>query len=319
MSIKSRLKKSRTHLSKRINQQIQNKDAGRSFPSILDKSKLPEGIEIYKINEGKHLVDIIPWECGPDMPFEDGTMSPITNEGDFDYVLDLKVHRNVGAMREQFVCPYYNFGEPCPICEYTGSHFLEKDTWKELAPKRRVFYLVWGHMTRDQEKKGLQLMEVAHFHMEAELNELAEKPRGGGAEVFYDPFDGKQVAWRRKGTGMNNTQYLGYKFVDRDYEIPEGILEQGFSIDQVVKMHPSYEEIEKAFKGQAEKLDAGANAESVDDAGSNFDGEGTGDMPDEWDDDAPTVRKKKTTTRTSPGTSSKSGTVRRKKRRLRKK
>lgn len=314
MSIKSRMKKSRSSLAKRTKQQIDNKDSSsRSYPTVVDKSKLPEGVEIYRIKEGPHLVDIIPFFVGSDMPLDNETLEPVTEEGDSDYVLDIRVHRNVGSMREQYVCPYQNFREPCPICEYTNTHFLDKEIWKELAPKRRVFYLVWDHMTTDGEKKGVQVMELSHFHMEEELCEIALKPKGGGAIVFADVFEGKQVAWRRKGTGMKNTQYVGHKLVDRDYEIPEGILEQGFALDQVVKMHPTYEEIEKAFQGQIAILEKEGHVQSDDDAGSNFDQEESdmGDDVPEWDQPEKKV--------TEPKPKPKTTKVMKRKRRFRKK
>jgi len=113
---------------------------------------------------------------------------------------------------------------------------------------------MWVHDTREEEKKGIQIFEASHFFMEEKIEEIAKLPRGGGYENFSDPDKGKLLAWTRKGAGKENTQYLGHRFIEREYPIPDRILDQSFSLDQVVNMHPSYEELEKEFKGTLKKM-----------------------------------------------------------------
>jgi hypothetical protein len=279
MGFRQRTKKKRANLQSRHKEQTVNKDNKGRFPSVIMKDKLPAGVETWHCKEGEHTADIIPWEAGSDMPLsERGT--PIAEEGDLDYVLDIAMHTNVGSMKVPYVCPYENFGEPCPICEYIKSHELDKEVWKVLKAKRRVFYLVWVHDTRETERKGVMLWEISHYAMEEKLAEIAKIPKGGGAVAFSDHESGKIVAWTRKGSGMTNTQYLGHKFIDRDMPIPDKILDQTFPVDQVIDMRPAYEDIEKAFKGQLAKLDAGVSP--TDDAGSNFDKD---EKPPMWQDD----------------------------------
>jgi hypothetical protein len=239
-------------LQKRHNAGTKKTGGGR-FPTIFDKEKVPEGVEFWKCREGKHLVDFIPFEVGPDMPFDE-RMKPITEEGYPDYVLDLFVHQNVGNMNKPYVCPYENFGEPCPICEFIKANRLDKEDWKKLVAKHRVVYLVWVHDTKEEEKKGVQIFEASHFFMEEKIEEIAELPRGGGFVKFSCQDTGKSLAWTRKGSGMENTQFLGHRFVDRDEPIPDRILDQTFPLDSIVNMHPEYEEIEREFKGTLKKM-----------------------------------------------------------------
>lgn len=179
----------------------------------------------------------------------------VTEEGNFDYVLDLYVHQNIGKMKVPFVCPYENFGKPCPICEYIKANRLPKDQWSKLRPKRRAIYLIWDRTTAEMEKKGIQIFDSAHFFMEEKLEEIAKQPRGGGYITFSDPDEGQSICWTRKGSGQENTQYLGHRFIEREAPIPDRILESTFALDQVINMHPEYKEIEKAFK--ATSLPAG--------------------------------------------------------------
>lgn len=277
-SFRNKYKNKKGGLGKQHQTQNKNRDAKGKFPSIILRDQLPAGVELWRCKEGDHLIDIIPWAAGPDMPFGQGD-SPSIEEGDLSYVLDLQVHQNIGSMKVPFVCPYENFGQPCPICEFIKENDLDKEDWKKLSAKRRVLYLVWVHNTREDERKGIQLWEISHFSMEEKLNVIAALPRGGGSINFSDFDDGKTIAFTRKGSGQNNTQYLGHRFIDRESKIPDRILDATFSIDQVVKMHPTYEEIDEAFKGQRAGI---SSNEDIENAGSSFDD--SGDMSGEEED-----------------------------------
>ena len=116
MSFRDRFKNKKGSLGKQHVVQNNTKDSKSRIPSIILKDKLPAGVELWQCKEGDHLLDIIPWPAGPDMPLgEEG--APKIEEGELSYVLDLRVHQNIGSMKVPFVCPYENFGEPCPICE----------------------------------------------------------------------------------------------------------------------------------------------------------------------------------------------------------
>jgi hypothetical protein len=245
MSFRDRMRKKRKSISTR-HQKVQKKGGSR-FPTFFKKEDIPEGIEFFTAKEGEHIVDIIPWEVGKDMPFDENDQ-PITEEGDLDYVLDLEVHMNVGSMKAPFICPYENFGKPCPICEYIKANRLPKDEWSALRTKRRVLYLVWVHDSREEEKKGLQIFHASHYLMEEKLAEVAKLPRGGGYEEFSDFDNGKSIVWTRKGAGRDTT-YIGHKLIDRDRKIPDAILDKAFPLDSIVKMHPTYDEIDSAFHG----------------------------------------------------------------------
>jgi len=244
-SFRSRMRKKRGGLKKRHNQAP--RQTGGRFPTVFNKNDIPEGVGFFRCTEAQHIVDILPWEAGKDMPFDDQNQ-PVTEKGDFDYVLDLFVHQNVGKMNQPYVCPYENFNKPCPICEYMKSKRLEKAEWSKIRPKRRSIYLIWNRTNPTEEKKGIQIFDAAHFFMEEKIEEIAKLPRGGGYVVFSDPDTGKSVCWTRKGSGRENTSYLGHRFVDRESPIPDKILDATFSLDQVINMHPSYEAIAKAFK-----------------------------------------------------------------------
>jgi hypothetical protein len=188
------------------------------------------------------------------MPVDETGENPITEKGDFDYILDLFVHQNVGPMNQPYVCPWENFRKACPICEYIKANRLPKEEWSNVRAKRRSIYLIWNRTSVEEEKKGVQIFDAAHFFMEEKLEEIAKLPRGGGYITFSDPDNGKSVCWSRKGAGKENTQFIGHKLVDRESRIPDWVLEKTFPLDEVINMHPSYDEIKAAFYGGAKEV-----------------------------------------------------------------
>ena len=90
--------------------------------------------------------------------------------------------------------------------------------------------------------------------MEANIEEIAKLPQGGGFVKFSHPDNGKSLAWTRKGSGMTNTDHLGHRLIKRKSPIPDKILDQTFPLDSIVNMHPLYEEIEKEFRGTLKKM-----------------------------------------------------------------
>lgn len=246
MSFRKRMAEKRKKLKRNVSNPNKRRN-DRRYQSIILKDKLPEGVGIWRCGEGEHLIDIIPFECGPDMPL-DATGKSVAEEGELWHMLDIWVHQNIGALQTPFVCPYENFGEPCPICAFMKENRLPKEVWSKIRAKHRNVYLIWCHDDIKEEKKGIQIWEVADFFMGEKIEDIATLPRGGGYIEYFDYDDGKTIVFSKKGK-RDNVQFTGHKFIDRDGPIPERILDQTFPLDSVIKMRPSYEEIEKEFRG----------------------------------------------------------------------
>lgn len=234
-------KKGKKSLAKQQKDQLDRKDQKGRYPSIFRKSKFPEWLDMYKIHEDKNLLDILPWQAGPDHPTMD--------EGELVYVIEFFTHSNVGRSKELICCPYETYGKECPVCTFRKSHFFHKDIYSQLLPNRRVAYLVWGHKDKEEEKKGIQIMECSHFLMESYLSELAKNPEGGGSEAFWDEDEGKRLYFTKSGKGRD-TKYMGLKFVERPAPIPDKVLNKliGFSLDSVMRLKTKSSKIEKLLE-----------------------------------------------------------------------
>jgi hypothetical protein len=240
MGFRDQAKALRNELVKTQEQSFKNKDdRSGAFGSIFVKEKLPENVNIFKCKEGEHVIDVVPWITGEGHP----TLPP----GKLSYIVDFWAHMNIGPMNDVIPCNQYMYRKPCAICEYINKQRLPKDEYTKLKAKRRVVYLVWSHDTIEEERKGLQIFEVSHYFMEANLVVIAQNPKGGGSIVFADPDAGKTIVFSRKGSGASDTKFIGHRFVDREAPIPDHILDQTFPVEACMKLVADYDETKELF------------------------------------------------------------------------
>ena len=256
---RDKYKKQKKDLLRRHEQSVADKGGGQ-FGSYVEISKLPKGVGFWKCTEGSHIIDFIPFLAGPNMPEISGGG---IKEGEFTWLVDLWIHRNVGVLDAPYVCPARTNGKPCAICEHIQQNrdSMSKEEFDGMKAKRRTLYLIWCHDNSDEENKGIQLWDMAHWFMENNLKEIAERPKGGGTILYFDPDAGKNVLFTRRGSGMSNTQFLGHRFDDREAPIPDKILDQSFPLDSIIK-YSDYDEIYKAFYGTDKNADSSNAADA---------------------------------------------------------
>lgn len=229
-----------------------NKRFARSYESREDRKvstikalnfKKIGGVEFYKPEEGSNAIDIIPYEIKTkNHPLVRTGEAQI---GEWDYLLDYFVHKNVGAGNAQVVCLKNTFGKPCPICEQMAKFRKDgKDNEaKALKPSRRVCYNVI-----DPKDGKVKIFDTSHYLFEKELIEEARDGGNGEYVMFSHPENGKTVSFRAVMEKAPTGEYLkfkGFKFLDRD-PIPEEKLEKAVSLDEAITV-PTYDEVERLF------------------------------------------------------------------------
>ena len=233
-------------------------DRGTMIGSVFKKDILQEmGVEIWRPDVGEHVVDVI--------PFLAGNQHPAIAPGQRTYKVDFWAHQRIGSMNEFFVCNAKVWKKPDPICTFLDSQGYIEDkkeyqAIKVIKPSRRCAYLVWVHDNEEQEAKGIQIFEVAHFFFEKKVTEISRLPRGGGY-VDWTCYDtGRHVYWTIGVTGTYETpdgrkgdsiEYTAFQLIPRDNPaIPDHILAQSFALDEVIKMNPTNKEMNLAFYGR---------------------------------------------------------------------
>lgn len=250
-SMRSKMKQ---QLGNRTKESHSRRDDSGGIKTYLDSDKISE-IPTWWAGKGDHIIDIIPYFAGEN--------DPRNKAGEPAYVLDIEVHRQVGPMEEMIVCPE-QYGKPCPICEESRKKNREGADWKTVVkPLKASRRAVYNVIVRDQgegEKKGVQLLEIAHWFMEKHLAKIAKDPRGGGFTVFSDPDEGKSISFERTGVGMENTGYSGHRFVDRPEAISDEELEAAHCLDELLDIK-TYDEIHSIFWGTKEESASDDNGE----------------------------------------------------------
>lgn len=287
MSLKSKFKAKRKELTKRVQESID--DTG-GFSTVIDldvarKLSTNKEIKSWKMKEGDHIIDIL--------PFFTGEQHPSLKEDEFAYNVIFYAHYNIGPGKENYVCPLKSTpkGQPtdrCPICEYIDKHNLretDEELYKKLKPRRRVLYLVWVHDSAQEENVGLQIFDVAHYFMEDKLSAIAKRPRAGGTVLFSDVEIGKSIAFERQGSGIGTT-VIGHRFDDRPEEIPDNIIEESFPLDMILKMDVTYKEIHDTFYQSISSEEYVENEEEVDDIPEIPEGQGSEEYEEEYEEDA---------------------------------
>jgi len=257
MSFREKAEKFKGELEKRHKESGERKDEGTMGSHIFNLEKLkeymPNGVNIWRPKEGLHEIDII--------PFFAGSQHPRDREGVPSYCVDVWVYRMVGALKLQFVSPSKTYKQTDPILEYIHRENLSKDEYKEKSAKRRVIYEIWCHDNQEEEEKGIQVWDVAHWLMERHLEKISLKPSDGGYIKFSHYNTGKRVVFSIEsegkwvdlsGTERDSVSYLGHRFIDRpgDGKIPDEILDTNFPLDEVIYMKPTYAEIYEAHYGK---------------------------------------------------------------------
>jgi len=225
-------KAARQALQQRTEESYETKDKGLTFNDWFQRdANLPK----FNPDKGEHLIDIIPYPAGSNDP---GVVRGKYPEGTPVYVLDVWVHQRIGSAEHYIVCPRQNYNQPCALCDYRNQlrkEEADEDSIKDLVPKRRVAYNIDD---LNNEEKGIQVLEIAHFFMEQKIMAAAKKKGrkgGGGYITFSDPDEGKSVGFERTGKG-NNTAFEGHSFEDRDYAIDDDVLEEAYILDEYIQL-----------------------------------------------------------------------------------
>jgi hypothetical protein len=253
MSLLSKIKSARIDLQARQQEEYERKDPSPfQSGSVIVPEKLPKGVEIWRPGIGEHEFDIIPWIATDEHPYEDADK--------YCWCLVLQIYREVGIMRDHFVAPYTMYKQPDPIAEYITKTDLEKAEFNRRRAKKRCFYLVWVHDTPEEEQKGIQVWEVAHWFIYDQLKELSIIPKEGGhiSYMKHTKEEGRRI-WLKiwsdgqfegaDGQKVDNIRYTAPKFIERKADIPDSILEQSFPLETCIHLRPTYGEIYRSFYG----------------------------------------------------------------------
>ena len=259
-------KKNRKQMREALRQRTQEQTAkskGGSGKGFF-KENLSD-VKFWGFKEGEHLIDIIPYSIGENDPrLKKFSKRNELEVGDPHYVLEVFVHFNVGPVEGQScICLAETYGKPCPICEHRKQLMKEgadEDVVNELKVSRypRAIYNIICLDSADEEAKGIQVFHTSSYLMEVELAKMAKGPvRPGQVGIdpyiyFADPDEGKSISFIKEGKGTN-TRVTTIRFLDRNYEIEDELLDAAYCLDDLVYV-PTYDEVYEMYWGEPKEV-----------------------------------------------------------------
>jgi hypothetical protein len=250
-------------LSVRYKKSYDTKDSGGMGVPAFDWKMAGKDLKFFKPIEGTNRINIVPYRIKT-------KKHPLVKSGDLkigdiDYNMDLWIHRSIGVVSADVICPKKNFGKPCPICEQAEQYRSagKQKEYEAFQAKRRVFYNV---IDVKNPEKGMMVLDTSHFLFEKELIEEARQGADDGQIVdFADISDGKTIKFRASEATYNKQKFFEFKsfqFIDREDALDEDLIEQAVSFDELMKT-PTYEEIEKIMYGEEDEEEEEATLKKV--------------------------------------------------------
>lgn len=248
-------------LKQRQQEQESIRNDGNSFETYLNIS---EGVNQWspKFKEKPlgYMFDIVPFIVGSKWPTypnvkRQGVSIISLKEGDPAYVLNLFIHTNVGPQNLRIVCPYENFGLPCPICEEKleklAQTYVKEERHKihqEFGTQHRVVYNVVVRDKGEEQEKGVQILDYPFHWMEEKLQSLKIN-KSTGEERFYSWPDKDGYSIYFEGTKPGERKYIlgGYELVARTYDLSDKELSGAITLDELVVLK-NYDQIKELTK-----------------------------------------------------------------------
>lgn len=225
--------------SKKYKHQHDEKDSfgGANRTEIIDWKKITkEKIKRFKKRKGKIQFNVIPYVVS-------SKLNPLVKNkklaiGDIEYSLDVWVHRRMGPDNNvEILCPKKNYGKACPACDLASQYYdkggSEDKQYQATKAKQRSFFNVQPIV--DGEQQALEVLEESHYQFTKELIEEAnECSNGTDILPFADVGTlGSVVQFRSSpGTFKGSFDYKSFKFIDREEEVDEDLIDEALSFDK---------------------------------------------------------------------------------------
>ena len=230
-----------------------NQYGGAGYKSTFDASKLAgEKLEKYKVREGQNVIDIIPYNAGPNHPL---VKTGQAAEGDTMYSLDYFVHKSIGPAKQDFVC-LKQFGLNCPCCNEASRYYSigtedSKKMGNVLRSKRRCVYIV-----HDLIDNKFYYFDTAWFSFEKNVNTRAQVTIDEATGAPVNPFDwqsGKSIVFLGAKDKYDGKEFIKIQEASFDFRkrepLSDAVLEHSVDLSAGLLMDTE-EDMDKAISGK---------------------------------------------------------------------
>ena len=243
-------------LGSRYAQQAANSDSyGEARQSFMDWAGVKLKFFTMKKEMDRVNLNILPYQIKS--PKHPEVVAGRRKVGQWDYLLDVWVHRNLGPNKKDMLCPKATYGKACPACEERQKLRDEgrDEEARAFSPSRRTIYNI-QLIGRNGPEDAPMIFATSHHCFNKELIEEAAASSKGPVPVPFASIgpDGKVVSFRvsEKDLGTNKfCEAKSFQFLDRDEEVSDEVLEQCVSLDEHLIV-PTSKQILDAMYGNDE-------------------------------------------------------------------
>ena len=243
-------------LGSRYAQQAANSDSyGESRQSFMNWNGVKLKFFTMKKEMDRVNLNILPYQIKSQKHPE--VVAGRRKVGQWDYLLDVWVHRNLGPNKKDMLCPKATYGKACPACEERQKLRDEgrDEEARAFSPSRRTIYNI-QLIGRNGPEDAPMIFATSHHCFNKELIEEAAASSKGPVPVPFASIgpDGKVVSFRvsEKDLGANKfCEAKSFQFLDRDEEVSDEVLEQCVSLDEHLIV-PTSKQILDAMYGNDE-------------------------------------------------------------------
>ena len=243
-------------LGSRYAQQAANSDSyGEARQSFMDWAGVKLKFFTMKKEMDRVNLNILPYQIKS--PKHPEVVAGRRKVGQWDYLLDVWVHRNLGPNKKDMLCPKATYGKACPACEERQKLRDEgrDEEARAFSPSRRTIYNI-QLIGRNGPEDAPMIFATSHHCFNKELIEEAASSSKGPVPVPFASIgpDGKVVSFRvsEKDLGTNKfCEAKSFQFLDRDEEVSDEVLEQCVSLDEHLIV-PTSKQILDAMYGNDE-------------------------------------------------------------------
>lgn len=243
-------------LGSRYAQQAANSDSyGEARQSFMNWAGVKLKFFTMKKEMDRVNLNILPYQIKS--PKHPEVVAGRRKVGQWDYLLDVWVHRNLGPNKKDMLCPKATYGKACPACEERQKLYDEgrDEEAKAFTPSRRAIYNV-QLIGRNGPEDAPMIFATSHQCFNKELIEEAGASSKGPVPIPFASIgpDGKVVSFRvsEKALGSNKfCEAKSFQFLDRDEEVSDEVLEQCVSLDEHLIV-PTSKQILDAMYGNDE-------------------------------------------------------------------
>ena len=251
---------------------------GLGKKTALDHSKGNGKIILYDMTAEKgkkRLIDLIPFVITQpwykDLRTKAGTPTGL-EIGDYDYKLEIPVHKNVGPDNKTVLCLQQAFGRKCPLCEDLFSEWDKDESDQDqkkidsLKSSWRTHYNTYDY---DGESGEIELWDDQSYFLFEDMLIEAMETDDEGLTTFWDLEDGRSIEYKTREKKLGrNTFYEAHSitFHKRD-PYGEDILEKVHPLDAMLII-PTEKEVLDVYQGTGEnETQQAEHAEAESDAG----------------------------------------------------